>query len=252
MSESNLTSSSAGAGGAGFVAGGRTVDAGRGWSWIASGFGLFMKQPGIWILLLIVLIVCWALIGIVPVVGSIAIMLLYPVFTAGVMLGCRALDEGGELEVAHAFAGFKRNTSDLVVLGALSLVMLVIVLVPTVLIMGIGSFLAMMHGDVAKVAALGLTFLLAMLVMLALSIPAYMAIWFAPALVALNQMKPGAALQASFMACLKNFIPFLVYGVILFVFCIVAAIPLMLGYLVMGPVLLASVYTAYRDIFYSA
>jgi len=164
---------------AGFIAAGRTVDAGRGWDWIASGFRLFMKQPGMWILLLIVL-------------------------------------------------------------------------VPTILIMGGGSFLAMMHGDMARIAALGLTFLLAMLVMLGLSIPVYMAIWFAPALVVLNNLKPVAALQASFFACLKNFIPFLVYGVIGLVLGVIAGIPLMLGFLVLGPVFLASIYTAYRDIFFPA
>ncbi|HSD52834.1 MAG TPA: BPSS1780 family membrane protein, partial [Burkholderiales bacterium] len=92
--------------------------------------------------------------------------------------------------------------------------------------------------------------LLASLIALALGVPVYMAIWFAPALVALNEFEPLQAIKASFGACLKNIVPFLLYGVILFALAIVASIPLGLGWLVLGPVLAASVYTAYRDIFY--
>lgn len=236
-----------------FIAGGRALDAGRGWEWIASGFALFKQQPGAWILILIVLLVCSILIGLVPMLGWIANMLLLQVFAGGIMLGCRALDSGGSLEVGHLFAGFKQSTSDLVVLGVLALVAWVIVLVPALLIMGGGGFMAMMHGggDVAGFAALGLTFVLAMLVVLALSIPVYMALWFAPALIVFHNLKPVDAMKTSFFACLKNIIPFLLYGVILLVLSFIAAIPFGLGFLVLMPVIVASIYTAYRDIFFA-
>jgi len=58
-----------------------------------------------------------------------------------------------------------------------------------------------------------------------------------------------AAIKQSFGACLKNIVPFLIYGVVAFVLSIVATIPFGLGWLVLGPVLAASVYTAYQDIF---
>ena len=70
-------------------------------------------------------------------------------------------------------------------------------------------------------------------------------------LIVLHEMPPVAALKASFYGCLRNWLPFLVYGVVLFVFCLVAAIPAGLGFLVLVPVIAASVYTAYRDIFRS-
>jgi hypothetical protein len=38
----------------------------------------------------------------------------------------------------------------------------------------------------------------------------------------------------------------------MFVLAIVASIPLALGWLVLGPMIVASVYTAYRDIYLSA
>jgi len=234
-----------------FSAEGRAVDAGRGWEWIAEGFALFKKQPGIWILILIVLIACSVLIALVPVIGSLANLLLMQVFMGGVMLGCRALDNGESFDVGCVFAGFKQNTSDLVVLGLLALVGWIVAFIPALLIMGGGAFMAMMGGGgpMVNIGALGLTFVFAILVALALALPVYMAVWFAPSLVVFNNLKPVDAMKASFLACLRNIVPFVLYGIILLALCVVAAIPLGLGFLVLGPVAIASIYAAYRDIF---
>jgi uncharacterized membrane protein len=58
------------------------------------------------------------------------------------------------------------------------------------------------------------------------------------------------AMKASFVACLKNIVPFLVYGVLTFLLAILASIPFGLGWLVLGPVLAGSLYAGYRDIFF--
>ena len=79
-----------------------------------------------------------------------------------------------------------------------------------------------------------------------------MAIWFAPALIVFNAMPPVDALKASFNACLKNIVVFLVYGLMIMVLCFFAALPLGLGFLVLGPVVAGSVYASYRDIFIAA
>ena len=97
--------------------------------------------------------------------------------------------------------------------------------------------------------AIGMSVLLAMLVVMALAVPLYMALWFAPALIVLNKLKPVDAMKASFFGCLKNVVPFLVYGVIMMVLCMIAAIPMGLGFLILGPVGIASIYAGYRDIF---
>ena len=46
--------------------------------------------------------------------------------------------------------------------------------------------------------------LLVVLVIIAVSIPIYMAIWFAPSLVIFHDMKPVDALKTSFFACLAS------------------------------------------------
>jgi hypothetical protein len=229
--------------------GGRAVEAGRGWTWIADGFGLFKKAPGMWIALVIVLFVILVVLAFIPLLGAVATFLLMPLFLGGLMLGCRALQGGGELELGHLFAGFKEHTGNLIVLGALSIGGWIIVMLPVFAIVGAGAIFGMMRGDAAGAAAMGGSFVLAWLVAMALSIPIYMALWFAPALVVLRGYAPVAAVKESFFGCLKNVVPFLIYGIVLLVLGIVAAIPLGLGWLVLGPVAIASIYVAYRDIY---
>jgi len=61
-----------------------------------------------------------------------------------------------------------------------------------------------------------------------------------------------AAMQASFFGCLRNMLPFLLYGIVLFIASIVAFIPFGLGWLVLAPVTAASIYTGYRDIYFTS
>lgn len=228
---------------------GRAVAAGQGWAWITGGFDLFKKQPGMWIALVVVLFVIVLVLAFIPLFGAIAMFLLMPVFTGGLMLGCQAVERGSPLELGHLFAGFKDRTGNLLVLGALGLVGGIIVMIPVLVILGAGAFFGVMRGDAAGAVAMGGSFMLAWLVMMALSIPVYMALWFAPALVVLRGVAPVAAIKQSFLGCLKNIVPFLIYGIVMLVLGIVAAIPLALGWLVLGPVLVGSVYVAFRDIY---
>lgn len=232
------------------MTGGRAVGAGQGWAWIADGFGLFKKAPGIWIAQVVILFVILIVLAFIPLLGAVATFLLMPVFIGGLILGCRALQGGGELELGHLFAGFdKAHAGNLIVVGALAIAGWIIVMLPVVAIVGAGAVVGLLRGDAAGVAAMGGSLMLAWLVALALSIPIYMALWFAPALVVLRRIAPVAALRESFFGCLKNIVPFLVYSIVFVVLGIVASIPLGLGWLVLGPVAIASVFTAYRDIF---
>jgi hypothetical protein len=135
------------------------------------------------------------------------------------------------------FAGFKRNTGDLVLLGVLTVARLDTRADTAVLIAGGGAFMSMMMGGepIAHVGAMGLSFFLALLVVLALAVPLYMALWFAPSLIVFNQLKPVDAMKTSFYACLKNIVPFLIYGVIAVMLCLIAAIPFGLRFLVLDP-----------------
>ena len=91
-----------------FVPDGQSVPAGNGWSWIGASWSLFKQQPGMWILVVIIFAVLMIILGAIPLVNLVA-ALLGPVFLGGLMIGCRALEEGSGLEVGHLFAGFREN-----------------------------------------------------------------------------------------------------------------------------------------------
>lgn len=227
----------------------RAVAVGQGWAWIVGGFELFKKQPGMWIAVVVLLFVILVVLSIIPILGSIAAFLLMPVFTGGLMLGARSVAQGGPLEIGHLFAGFSNQTGNLVILGAISIAAWIVVMLPVMAIVGFGAFFGASQGGVAGAGGVGASFMLAFLIAFAMSIVIYMALWFAPAQVVFRGAAPVAAIKASFAGCLKNIVPFLIYGIVAFVLAIVAAIPLGLGWLVLGPVLVGSVFVAFQDIY---
>lgn len=252
MSEQNpflVPGGGSGQSGAAFDPAGRNVDAGRGLEWLKQGWQLFVKNPGVWIAIAVILLVIVIVLSMIPVVGSLAVNFLMPVFAGGILLGCKSLAEGGEFGIDSLFAGFKQNAGNLIMVAVFYLIGVIAI---TVLVFLIGGGAAVTGGMMGRGPGVGVAlggFFLAMLVMLALLVPLAMAVWFAPALVVFRNVAPLAAMKASFFACLKNIVPFLVYGVILFVLCIIAIIPFGLGMLVMGPVMMGSVYASYVEIF---
>ncbi|MBI4740231.1 MAG: hypothetical protein HY777_01455 [Betaproteobacteria bacterium] len=230
----------------------RTVPAGNAFEWLKQGWAIFMVNPAIWIAMTVIFFVIFLGLSIVPLVGQLAANLLTPVFAAGLLLACKKAANSEALKIPDLFAGFNQNNTNLVMLGVIYMTcMLAILTVGAVL--GGGSLaggMMMGHSAGAGMALGGM--LVAMLLTVALSVPLVMAMWFAPALVAFNDMQPVPALKASFNACLKNMMAFLVYGLITLVLCFFAALPLGLGFLVLVPVLAGTLYASYRDIFVAA
>ncbi len=227
----------------------RTVDAGRGVEWLKQGWELFLKNPGVWIAIAVIALVIFVVLGVIPLVGQLAANLLGPVLGAGMLLGCRALTQGEELKVDHLFAGFRQNTGNLVLLGVIALIATLVIGFVAAAIVGGGAISGAMIGQGTGIGVAAGGFVMGMLVFLALTVPLAMALWFAPALVIFRDAAPIDAVKASFDACLKNIVAFLVYGLLLFVLGVLAAIPLGLGFLLLLPVAAGSVHAAYMDIF---
>jgi len=231
----------------------KTVPIGRGLDWITEGFALFRLNPLIWIVNLLIFLAIATLLSLVPVVGAIASMLAQPVLVGGMLLGCQALERGQALRIEHLFDGFRQNTQPLLMVGLFSGVAYLLVGLLVFMVVGGALGLSVLGGLADQPAlAMGgamLGYVLSGLIGLALSVPIAMATWFAPALVVFGNRQALDAMQASFSACLRNMLPFLLYGVVALVLAALAMIPFGLGLLVLGPVLVASVYTGYRDIF---
>jgi len=231
----------------------RTVEAGHGLAWWSEAWALFTKAAGLWIVLGLLLFVVLAVIGLVPLLGALASTLLVPAFMGSWMLAARKVEGGGTLEVGDLFTAFKgEQLKPLLVLGGLLLAALLVMGVAAGAL-GMGAVMGMVLGGTndsvgAVLAAMGAG-MMALLVVLVLGVLAAMATWFAPALVVFRGVAPVDALRASFTASLKNTVPFLLYGVIYIVASIVASIPLGLGWIVLVPVTLHTVYTSYKDVF---
>jgi len=56
-------------------------------------------------------------------------------------------------------------------------------------------------------------------------------------------------MKTSLRAFLQNMIPLSVYALLLLPFALLASLPMMLGWLVLLPVIITSLYAIYRDIF---
>jgi hypothetical protein len=240
----------------------RVVAAGRGWQWLIEGFSLFGKSPAKWIALTIALALLWAVSLIIPVLGPLLFNLLSPLLFAGLMIGCRALENGESLEFAHLFAAFRQQAVPLVTVGGVYLVGTIIV-VGIVLVIAGGSPLPAVlpkpGADIETLRAAARSMALAFAVGAAVYLPLLMLIWFAPLLVVFDGLAPVAAMRLSFAACVRNMLPFLVYSAAIVMLWLVLSLPAALGaiggLLVIAllvasiPVLICSIYASYQDIF---
>ena len=230
----------------------RQFDGKQGWQWIVAGFLLFRKIPLVWIILCTTLLLIAATLALIPVAGQFIFTLLSPVFLAGLMIGCRTLERGGQLEIAHLLAGFRSTATPLITIGGIYLVGQVLIFGAAMLIGGETMRDLLIAGkrvDENELQEVMSSSLSALLVALTLSIPLMMAAWFAPLLVIFKNMPAVEAMRLSFFACVKNIVAFQIYGFTLVVLTIIATIPYGLGLFVLVPTLFASIYASYKDIF---
>lgn len=235
-----------------FIPEGRRVPASHGFSWLLSGWRMFLQAPLIWIALSLIFSVMTLTLGFIPLV-NLVLNLLTPIFAGGIMIGCKSLEEGGELRIDHLFAGFAEHSTNLLLIGLVYLGGIVALTMIMILLAGGSIGVAVLFGSnqmggAAAGAAAGLGVLVFLAVML-FFVPLAMAVWYAPPLVVFHNMQPLDAIKASFMASLKNFLPFLVYGLLFMMLALLASLPFLLGWLVLIPVAQASVYAGYRDMF---
>jgi uncharacterized membrane protein len=233
----------------------RSVPTGHGWRWIVDGFRLFSQNPGTWIGIYLVFMVITMLLSMLPLV-SIAATILSPILLGGMLLGAREQDKGNPLQFNHLFAGFSEAGGNLALVGVFMLVATMVITVVTMII-----YFAIFGGTLfngglnpqANPDQAGLFFIQSFgvitILVLLLVTPVLMAYFFAPGLIALHRQEFFDSLKYSFLGCWRNMLPLSWFGLLVILMFIVGAIPLGLGWLVVGPVTIAAGYTAYKDIF---
>lgn len=226
----------------------RQVPASNAWAWIVSGFELFKANPAMWIIILVIYLAIIIPVSLVPVIGSVLSTLLAPVFAAGMMWGCKALAHQEDLEINHLFDGFKNNTSQLIAVGGIYMMCLLMIAVSVVLSLD-SATIAMLRAGQELSPEQANVIVMPILIAMLFIVPILMAYWYAPILVGLNNLTAIQAMKLSFVACLKNMLPFLLYGFIFMLLLVAAIIPFGLGLLIAVPVMMTSLYASYVDVF---
>ena len=234
----------------------RVVLPGHGLGWLVKAWAMFAAQPLLWMVAFVSVVGIFFFMGMIPLV-SFAAPIIVPILNGGVALMARKQDRNENASYEDIFAGFNEKAGPLAGIGLVNLgAGFVIVLVAVVIIaMGGGAALVSqgLNSDSMDfpylMTAMMPTMLFMILVVTTLYFVVLSAVWFAPALVMLNGLSVVEALTVSFKAVLSNFLPFLVYGVISMIIGFLASIPMFLGWILFMPVIMASNYVAYKDIF---
>lgn len=234
----------------------RTVDAGRGSGWIGEGWALFKKAPVMWIVAFIVLVGVQFVLGLLPLLGSLLSVLAGPFFMVGTLAFTKGIAEDGQADIGQLFVGFKEKQGALVGVALLYFLAIIAILVVCVgagfALIGTAAFSsgnpeqamgALMSGSS------GLGILLLALIAFALILLVAAAYWFAPGLVFYADLGAVEAFKQSFSGVLRNWLPFLVYGIVSLLVVIAGTVAVLLGLLVALPVLMASYYACFRDLY---
>ncbi len=224
------------------------VRAARGFSWVAGGFRIFRGQPITWIAMSMGCMMILVGLLLVPVIGGVVANFLIPVFFASFALAARRQVAGERIEMADLFSGFRSNVRALVNLGAL-LLLVQFAILAAMMALGLPTPSGdekMTLGDYAKslegkewILLLGST----------LSALVQGALWFAPPLIAFHGLSTSHAARWSVYAALSNLGAMLAFGFALTLLFVAALLPSGLGLIVAVPMLFASCYASYREVF---
>ncbi len=233
------------------------VGAGHGAGWIGEGWTLFKAAPWMWIVAILIFFGIQIGLSFIPILGQIVNTLIGPVLMAGLLAFAHGIAQGEEADIGKLFVGFKDKTGTLISIAALYIVMLIGVfavgaVMAAALLGGAELFNVASPEQAMQMLVQGAGeagFMIAMLAILGLTVPVAAAYWFAPGLVFYTDLGALAAMKQSFWACMRNWLPFLVYGILGLLITFLGALALLIGLLAALPVLMASYYAAFRDLF---
>lgn len=237
----------------------RKLKATQGLEWVTTGWNLFRREPGIFVLLFLVFLLLIFLLGLIPIIGHLLAPLLTPALSGGLLLAVETVARGQSPGFEHLFAGLTdpARRGRMLTLGLWTLIINVLILLIAVLIggsfvMGLIGFGSMGMGHMGGLAVAGAGAgigLFALILALLVAVIYAAALFFATPLVMLAGMNPTQALKLSLSANLHNLGAWLIFGLIYLALSLIALVPLGLGLLIVGPMSIASSYCAYLDTF---
>lgn len=227
------------------------VPASAGITWIKLSFALFRAQPIAWISLVSAWLLMTLGLFLVPLVGGAIATILQPGFFASFVLAARDQELGKPVGVHQLFAAFRANGRPLVTIGSITLLAEIMVMVILGL-MGLPRAISADANGMPDIQAYlqlleGKEWMVVLGFVMMIIIKAIL--WFTAPILALNQMPATHAIRWSSYALISNFLPMLVFGVLMNLIFFLALLPPFLGFLVALPLFAIAHYVSYRDLF---
>ncbi|MFO1246170.1 MAG: BPSS1780 family membrane protein [Ramlibacter sp.] len=246
------------------------VPARTGIQWVKLGIQTFFRQPLALSGLFFMFMAIMSLATQVPMVGSALALALLPAATLGLMAATQEATRGKfpmPSILITAFRAGQQRLQAMMVLGALYALGFLLIMGISALFDG-GKFarLYLVGGQMTRELVMASDFQTAMWVAMALYLPLSLLFWHAPALVHWHGVPPVKSLFFSFVACMKNFKAFTLYGlmwVLVFIFAsiVISSFAALIGNpqvvgvamvpaaLLMAAMFFTSVYFTFRDSF---
>lgn len=232
------------------------VGVGQALGWLGEGARMLSGHWGPVIGALVVAFLIYMAVSMIPLVGYIAPNFLLMLLYAGIVQMFFRIEQEGRSDFGDLFAGFSNKTGPLLLLALVQFAaiwgVMIAMIAGMVAMAGVdmAAFSALESGDPAAFSNFFTAGMITMMVlgfvaMILLTFPFY----FAVPLIFLGDRGLGEAMKMSTLACLKNFIPLLVYGIVAGILSLVAALPILLGWLVLMPILAGAYYQAFKDVF---
>lgn len=193
------------------------VPARQGVLWVKQGIAAFWRQPLALSGLFFMFMAAVSVLSIVPIIGSILALALLPGATLGLMAATRESLAGKFPMPVVLISGFRAGKQQLramLVLGAIYAAGFVLMLGISAMADG-GKFarLYLMGGTLSEELVLAPDFQLAVLLAMAVYMPLSLLFWHAPPLVHWHGVAPVKSLFFSFVACMRNFGAYTLFGV---------------------------------------
>ncbi len=196
-----------------------------GWLWVKQGFGLFRKQPGGLSTLFLGYMFSMVAMSVMPLLGQLVPVILVPVFSMAFMQACRYIEQKKRVFPNLLLTGFRKPAfPPLFALGLLYLLVALLSLGASALVDG-GVFWQLVTGQIdaksplARESNMGGAILMA----IAVYIPAAMAFCFAAPLIYWQKMRLGKAIFFSFFSVLHSAKAFLVFASVWFAISVIGS-----------------------------
>jgi hypothetical protein len=238
----------------------RLLPARHGALWLLAGLRLFRRNPPLLGTLTLGYVFLVVAIKLLPLVGQFLLPLALPALAVVIANGCRAIERGAPPEQIALARGLRERRTEMLQLGGLYLLGFLAVRAINTLFEEDSPLSAMSDADIA----------IAQLRLLIIATPVTVGLWFAPLLAAWDGVSPSKAVFFSVVAAWRNWRAFAVYGATTIVVAVVVPVSLLIAagalykplgqalsvtmtlalVFVAAPVLMASVYLSYQDVFH--